>query len=68
MPHQEERSASALAHGPAKPGDIERARRDVEAAVGERAFGEVERALGEVEATCQSIRDDLSGLKRAPRP
>ena len=66
MPHHEERPPSALAHGPAKQDDIERARREVATAEARHATAPgVERAVGEVEAACQTIRDDLSALKRA---
>jgi len=65
MPHHEERPASTLAHGPAKPDDIERVRRDVGGVrAPERTEPEVERALGEVQAACQAIREDLGDLKR----
>jgi len=66
MPHHEERPAGALAHGSAKPDDIERARREVASAEEARrapAPG-VQRAVGEMEAACQTIRDDLDELKR----
>lgn len=68
MPHHEEKSASALARGPAKPGDIERARREIGTADADSAIGDMERAVGEVEAACRGLRDDLSTLKRAPGP
>jgi hypothetical protein len=68
MPHHEEKSASALARGPAKPGDIERARRDIGTTDADSAIGDMERAVGEVEAACRGLRDDLSTLKRAPGP
>ena len=66
MLHHKERPASALAHGPAKPEDIERARRDVEVAE-DRAAGatDVNRAVREMEAACDTIREDLGELKRA---
>jgi hypothetical protein len=62
MLKHDERPASALAHGPAKPDDIERVRRDVEAA--ETREPRVERAIGEMEAACETIRGDLRELKR----
>jgi hypothetical protein len=64
-----ERPASALAHGPAKSEDIERARRDV-AAAEDRASGapEVNRAVHEMETACETIREDLDKLKRAVAP
>jgi hypothetical protein len=66
MPHHEERPPSALAHGPAKQDDIERARRQVATAEAQDATAlGVEQAMGEMEAACQTIRDDLSALKRA---
>jgi hypothetical protein len=65
MLHHEERPATALAHGPAKPDDIERVRRDVGAAeASDTSELRVERALGEMEAACQTIRDDLGELER----
>jgi hypothetical protein len=71
MPHHEERPATALAHGPAKPDDIERVRRDVgTAAQADTPEPEpsVDRALGEIEAACQTIRGDVSELKRTMAP
>jgi hypothetical protein len=67
MPHQGERPASALAHGPAKPSDIERVRREMARAQAQRATPEprVERALGEMAAACQTIHKDLNEIKRA---
>jgi hypothetical protein len=62
MLNHEERPASALAHGPAKPEDIERVRRDVGTA--ETHEPRVERAIGEMEAACETIREDLGELKR----
>jgi hypothetical protein len=65
MLDHKERPASALAHGSAKPEDIERSRRDV-AAAKEHASGapEVKRAVREMEAACETIREDLDELKR----
>ena len=69
MPHHDERPATALAHGPAKPDDIERVRRDVgTAAEADPPEPSVDRALGEIEAACETIRDDVSELKRAMAP
>ena len=62
MLHHEERPASALAHGPAKPEDIERVRRDVGTV--EAHEPRVERAIGEMEAACETIREDLGELRR----
>ena len=62
MLNHEERPASALAHGPAKPEDIERVRRDVGTA--ETNEPRVERAIGEMEAACETIREDLGELRR----
>jgi hypothetical protein len=65
MPHHDEKPASALAHGSAKPDDIERVRRDVGTAEARHATSpSVERAVGEMEAACQTIRDDIDELKR----
>ena len=63
MPHHEERPPSVLAHGPAKPADIESARRGaIEARATEHAHAE--QAIGEIEAACEAIREDLGALKR----
>ena len=69
MLDHKERPASALAHGPAKCEDIERARRDV-AAAEDRASGapNVNRAVREMEAACETIREDLDELKRTVAP
>jgi hypothetical protein len=69
MPHHEERPPNTLAHGPAKPDDIDRVRRDV-SRVEERESPEVrvleaERSLVEMEAACETIRRDVTALKRA---
>ena len=63
MPHHPERTASALAHGPAKADDIERVRRDTAEA---RVAGatHVDQAIDEMETACDTIRGDLSELKR----
>jgi hypothetical protein len=63
MPHHHERTASALAHGPAKADDIERVRRDTAEA---RVAGDahVDQAIDEMETACDTIRGDLSELKR----
>jgi hypothetical protein len=69
MPHHEERPATALAHGPAKPDDIERVRRDVgTAAQADTPEPSLDRALGEIEAACQTIRGDVSEWKRTMAP
>lgn len=68
MLHHEERPATALAHGPAKPDDIERVRRDVENAVDASAEPRVDRELGEIEAACDTIREDVGRLKLAIAP
>lgn len=49
MPHHQERPASALAHGPAKPSDVERVRRQMARASAQHATQEpvVERTMGE---------------------
>jgi hypothetical protein len=64
MPHHEERPASTLAHGPAKPDDIERVRRDVGDARARVSPGSrAERALGEMEAAAETIRADIAELR-----
>jgi hypothetical protein len=63
MLNHEERPAGALAHGPAKPEDIERVRREVGTA--ETTEPRVERAIGEIEAACETIREDLGELRRS---
>jgi hypothetical protein len=69
MPHHEERPATALAHGAAKPDDIERVRRDVgTSAQADTPEPSVDRALGEIEAACRTIRGDVSELKRTMAP
>jgi hypothetical protein len=67
MPHHQERPASALAHGPAKPSDIERVRRQLARAEAQHATKEsvVERAIGEMTAACVKIRKDLNEVKGA---
>jgi hypothetical protein len=67
MPQHQERPASALAHGPAKPSDIERVRRQLARAEARHATKEpvVERAMGEMAAACQTIRKDLNEIERA---
>jgi hypothetical protein len=67
MPHHQERPASALAHGPAKPSDIERVRRQLARAEAQHATKEpvVERAMGEMAAAGQTPRKDLIEIKRA---
>jgi hypothetical protein len=66
MLHHDERAANVLARGPAKPDDIENARRGtLEARVTEQASAE--RAVGEIETAYQAIRDDLGELERIVR-
>jgi hypothetical protein len=57
MPHHDERPPSKLAKGPAKPDDIERARREVGSA-------EAQQAVHTVEAAARTLRDDLAGLRK----
>jgi hypothetical protein len=61
MPHHDERPANALAHGPAKPDDIERARREVGSA-------EAQQAVASVQAAAETLRDDLAELTKRPEP
>lgn len=63
MLNHDERPASALAHGPAKPEDVERVRRELGEARPRKP--ELERAIGEMEEACQTIRDDLGELRQA---
>src|SRR3954453_12293179 len=64
--HHQERPATALAHGPAKPDDIERARRDVTSAeTHDAAAGGAGGARGGVEGARRSIHADLDTLRRA---
>jgi hypothetical protein len=66
MLHHDERAANVLARGPAKPDDIENARRGtLEARATEEAGAE--RANGELEAAYQTIRDDVGELERIVR-
>jgi hypothetical protein len=67
MPHHQERPASALAHGPAKPSDIERVRRQLARADAQHGTKDpvVERAMGDMAAACQTIRKDLNEIRRA---
>jgi hypothetical protein len=53
MPDHRDRSASALAHGPAKPSDIERVRRDVDEAE--------ERVVRDEEVSVSRHRQRVSG-------
>lgn len=63
MPHHDERAPQKLARGPAKPDDIEKARRGtLEARAAEEAHAH--QAIGEIESACDTIREDLSELKR----
>jgi hypothetical protein len=59
MLKHEERPANALARGPAKPDDIDRARREVGTA-------EMHHAVEEVQAAAETLRTDLAEI-RAPR-
>ena len=66
MLHHDERAANVLARGPAKPDDIENARRGtLEARARGRAPGE--RAITDLEAAYQTIRDDVGELERIVR-
>ena len=67
MPHHHERPASALAHGPAKPSDIERVRRQLARAEAQHATKEpvVERAMGKMAAACQTLHTKLNDIERA---
>jgi hypothetical protein len=64
MPHHEERAPSTLAHGPAKPNDIERVRREVGSVKTAQTGPPVERKLHEVEAKCDALQHDLGEIKR----
>jgi enamine deaminase RidA (YjgF/YER057c/UK114 family) len=66
MPHHQERTASALARGPAKTDDIESARRGT-AEAHTPAEAHAQQAIAEIETACQTIRDDLDELKRTVR-
>jgi hypothetical protein len=59
MPHHDERPPNTLAKGPAKPDDIERARREVGSA-------EAHHAVETVQAAAQTLRHDLAELRRPP--
>jgi hypothetical protein len=59
MPHHDERPANALAHGPTKPDDIERARREVGSA-------EAQHAVAAVKAAAKTLRGDLAELRTPP--
>jgi len=56
MAQHDERPANALARGPAKPDDIDRARREVETA-------EVQHAVAELEAAAATLRADLADVR-----
>jgi hypothetical protein len=58
MPHHDERPANALARGPAKPQDIDRARREVESAGAETSVQEVRAAAETVRAA--TLRTDTA--------
>jgi F0F1-type ATP synthase epsilon subunit len=63
MPHHEERPASVLARGAAKPDDIESARRGtVEARASEESHAR--EAIGEIETACETLREELGALER----
>jgi hypothetical protein len=63
MPHHDERAPSVLARGPAKPDDIENARRGTaEARASERSHAR--EAFGEIETACRTMRDELGALER----
>ena len=70
MPHHDERAPSVLARGPAKPDDIESARRGtVEARASEQS--QARKAVGELETACRTMREELGELERivaAKRP
>jgi hypothetical protein len=66
MAHHDERRANVLARGPAKPDDIENARRGTIAARASDRSG-AEHAIGEIEGACATIREDLDELKRLVR-
>jgi hypothetical protein len=61
VPHHDERPPGKLAKGPAKPDDIERARREV-------GSTEAQQAVQTVEAAARTLRDDLAELRRPPGP
>ena len=61
MPHHDERPPNALPKGPAKPDDIERARREIGSA-------EAQQAVETVHAAARTLRDDLSQVSRPPDP
>jgi hypothetical protein len=66
MLHHDERAANVLARGPAKPDDIENARRGtLEARATEQA--PAEQAIDELETAYQTIRDDVGELERIVR-
>jgi hypothetical protein len=61
MPRHQERTGAALARGPAKAEDIQRARHDARRA--EPAAVRVQRRLEEVEATSASLRDEIDAIE-----
>jgi hypothetical protein len=63
MPHHDERAPSVLARGPAKPDDIENARRGTAEARGSEHVHARE-AIGEIETACQTMREELGELER----
>lgn len=66
MLNHDERAANVLARGPAKPDDIENARRGtLEARATAQSPGQ--QAIGEIETAYQTIRDELGELERIVR-
>jgi hypothetical protein len=61
MPHHDERPPTKLAKGPAKPDDIERARREVGTA-------EARQAVSAVQAAARKLPDDPAVLRRPRDP
>ena len=63
MAHHDERPPNVLARGPAKPDDIENARRSaVEARAAEASHAQ--QAIGEIETACETLREELGELTR----
>jgi len=58
MAKHDERPATVLARGPAKPDDIDRARRDVGSA-------EVTQAVATVQSAAQTLQDEVVTPRRA---
>jgi hypothetical protein len=64
MAHHDERPANVLARGPAKPDDIENARRGtVEARAAEQSHAR--QAIVEIETACETLREELGELTRS---